>query len=951
MTTRPANTQARASDKTLGVPSAAVSRDRAARDLALYYTPLCLVACLVGFYLRLYRIDAQSLWWDEAISLHLATSSVGAILADRAAHVNPPLYFLLLKGWVAVAGTSAFSARFLSVWFNVLLIPAAYGFGRRFLDRRTGLVVAVLTASSALYVVYSQEARVYALLPVVYLALLALAERLTRAPSRAGRGRSWREWLLLIGVQTIALHLHYATLFAVAYVNLLLFAGLRGNRPAIVRWLVSLALVALLFLPWVAAVYGQRAAVTADAGIDDPFVEALPWGFFINLLWTFQWTGLTAATGNLGMQVLSVVVAALLLVGLALLSSRGRRRRSSPRMLLHWAGPLLPAVLLWQAKPLSHPRYVLTFSVALFLLTSYVLAQIAARRALGRVAAVLLALSVTLLSIVALGAWYTDPQFAKDDVSALATWLQDSVHNDLVIVPSQDWSLDYASPASPSLREHIIRPSPADEAATWRALASRTRAEQRVFLVTYPRDHRDRRNLIPFALDAVGHLVESQRFKGPLVRAYSIEGPVERPQEWTPADARFGPLRLSSSWVEPDPPADTAIAVSLRWRLDQAVEDSYRVSLRLQDLDGWTWSSLDEWLIDGEGRPTEAWDIGAESITYHVLPIPPGLPPLTYTLSLGVYASGDDSPIVPLDLLDSAGNPSGHYLWVSTVALRPAVGVRGDPYGAAPVLEPLAGTSSLGEGLVLVAFSVDREAVATGQSVLVTLQWRAASAPLPDLRPALVLEQEGNTIATAGEAPANGRYPTDRWHAGEEVLERRRLTVPPGALPGRATISVQLADRRVVLGSVEVGASRATYDVPPMDCEVNTRFGDVAELLGYDLSAAPFVSGEPVTITLYWRALEGATEADLTVFTHLLAADGRLVAQHDGPPVAGARPTRGWLTGEIIADPHEMVFRELYSGPSTIEVGLYDATTFDRVSTVDGEDAVILPTVADIEAP
>jgi len=51
---------------------------------------------LIAFALRLYRIDYQSIWRDEGVSLHLAASSIPVILADRAGNVHPPLYFILL---------------------------------------------------------------------------------------------------------------------------------------------------------------------------------------------------------------------------------------------------------------------------------------------------------------------------------------------------------------------------------------------------------------------------------------------------------------------------------------------------------------------------------------------------------------------------------------------------------------------------------------------------------------------------------------------------------------------------------------------------------------------------------------------------------------------------------------------------------------------------------------
>jgi hypothetical protein len=390
------------------------------------------------------------------------------------------------------------------------------------------------------------------------------------------------------------------------------------------------------------------------------------------------------------------------------------------------------------------------------------------------------------------------------------------------------------------------------------------------------------------------------------------------------------------------------VSLALRWTLYEPVGKRYRVSLRLSEPDGWLWSVADDWLLDAEGNPTDDWRPGAASVTYHLLPLPPGLPPLVYTVSTGVYSMDDDGIVAQLDLIDAEGNPSGHFHAIGSVPLRQAAGVRGDPYGAAPELTTIGEPGVLDAGVALEAAWLDRRALAPGESVYVTLRWRATDAPLPRLRPVLILEQAGSNLAESGGEPANGRYPTTLWQQGERVLERRRLTAPPGAGPGPANVAVELAGQRILLGEVVLEAQTAVFEPPAMGSEVSVRFGEVAELLGYNLAPEPYISSQPVTITLYWRALPGATDADYTVFAHLLAADGHLVAQHDGPPAGGARPTRGWLQGEVIADTHAMVFRESYSGPATIAVGLYEAAAVDRVLTSQGETAALLPTAVSI---
>ena len=125
--------------------------------------------------------------------------------------------------------------------------------------------------------------------------------------------------------------------------------------------------------------------------------------------------------------------------------------------------------------------------------------------------------------------------------------------------------------------------------------------------------------------------------------------------------------------------------------------------------------------------------------------------------------------------------------------------------------------------------------------------------------------------------------------------------------------------------------------------ELYVRFGDFAELVGYNLPATTVSAAQPLQITFYWRALKGTSPTGYMVFTHLLSGDGHLIAQHDGAPAGGARPTNDWIPGETIVDLHQMTFYDTaYAGPARIAVGLYDPAT-GRVLTGTGDDQAILP--------
>ena len=55
----------------------------------------------VGLALRLLKLGSMSYWFDEAISLSIAQADLGLILTNAIRSSHPPLYYLLLKGWLA----------------------------------------------------------------------------------------------------------------------------------------------------------------------------------------------------------------------------------------------------------------------------------------------------------------------------------------------------------------------------------------------------------------------------------------------------------------------------------------------------------------------------------------------------------------------------------------------------------------------------------------------------------------------------------------------------------------------------------------------------------------------------------------------------------------------------------------------------------------------------------
>jgi len=78
-------------------------------------SPLALLGLilLLAFALRVYRLEHQDIWGDEALSIHISKMALTEI-PTAGASVHPPLYYLLLHGWTRLSGWSPYALRYLS---------------------------------------------------------------------------------------------------------------------------------------------------------------------------------------------------------------------------------------------------------------------------------------------------------------------------------------------------------------------------------------------------------------------------------------------------------------------------------------------------------------------------------------------------------------------------------------------------------------------------------------------------------------------------------------------------------------------------------------------------------------------------------------------------------------------------------------------------------------------
>jgi hypothetical protein len=223
---------------------------------------LLLAGCL-----RCDRLALPLLSSDEAFSWRLTTYSVAELLGHMPGDAHPPLYYLLLKGWIVLFGDSPFALRGLSVVFALASIVVLYGLCREAaarlpsapdssLTRPSGALFAALLLALHLAPVDepSRNARMYS--QGIFLAGLT-AWLLLRALRCQGGGLGW--WLGYGLAVTAFCYTHYYAFFTVAAQALFVAGDLivraRKNSAASVRtslagFLLAGGLAFLLYVPW-----------------------------------------------------------------------------------------------------------------------------------------------------------------------------------------------------------------------------------------------------------------------------------------------------------------------------------------------------------------------------------------------------------------------------------------------------------------------------------------------------------------------------------------------------------------------------------------------------------------------------------------------------------------------------------------------------------------------------
>ncbi len=249
------------------------------RSLRARWVVLALAACfVVGAALRFYRLGSESIWFNEWLAIDHARRSFSSLLGALQTDSHPPGYFLLLKAWTLIFGTSEAAVRSLSAVAGVLGIGAIYVLARRLAGERVALLSAALIVVSPFHIYHSQDARQYTLF---FLFAVLSMDAFLRILEKGTRRRYAYYASTTIGV----LYLHYHAVFLVlaqAILATIHFARSGWKGPAVRRLLLAWS-VGLVFLVPVGLLTAKQLAIPFHSTfwLDAPSLRTLGQAFTV----------------------------------------------------------------------------------------------------------------------------------------------------------------------------------------------------------------------------------------------------------------------------------------------------------------------------------------------------------------------------------------------------------------------------------------------------------------------------------------------------------------------------------------------------------------------------------------------------------------------------------------------------------------------------------------------
>lgn len=651
---------------------------------------------LVAFWLRLYDLTLQDIWWDEARNLDVALRPLSEVATAPELDIHPPLYFWLLHVWLQIGGIDrelpaepiAYMGRYLSVFAGVATVASLYcwgglvgGSGR--VRGGLALVGVGLGALSPFWLAESQETRMYTVgfvflslagLALFYRALPISGAHLDRAePGRWGMTTTARRLGAYVLLAAAALMVHYNVAFILVAWHIWWACWAIGQfrsgpfrsgpfrsgpwRAYLLESFGAGVAVLLLLVP-IFPIALRQIPTYANPNLIVP-------GFATYLVENWRaYLGGYAVDGTFIPEWMAAWlwgVALLMMVGVGIhlaggLQGRWQREHTVVSFLVCWvAGGLVLYYIAVMDRGAFNVRYAAFITPALYMLVAVGVVKVG----LGRPLATLLPVGILGVGLMlGVRADLQDEAYFREDVAGVVAWLEQSSDVADVILVDQRYPFGFYWPGFADHPEQSPRPPLGVAPARYLFVDINTLDGQltdfladaeRVFWVQWFESDTDPRRAVPFLLDQAGERVESRSFRGFSVGVWQLhdEKTFQIGEQWAPVEVTFHDAVYA---VEQSIPtrveahgSRVQFPVVIRWRsLPETLPRRWKARVAVYGPDGGRAVQSDERLLNDRHLFPGEWGEADGPLNVYLptleLPVDPGI----YELRLLVY--DEDAP-------------------------------------------------------------------------------------------------------------------------------------------------------------------------------------------------------------------------------------------------------------------------------------------------------------------
>jgi len=277
-------------------------------------------------------------------------------------------------------------------------------------------------------------------------------------------------------------------------------------------------------------------------------------------------------------------------------------------------------------------------------------------------------------------------------------------------------------------------------------------------------------------------------------------------------------------------------------------------------------------------------------------------------------------------------------LSLALLVLKLAVVDRSETLFRRPLLQPGAVLPAIdhpldrayADGMTLLGYSLSASSLPADGSLRVDLYWSVRQPPAGRYQATVYLADAAGFLWSPRDSYRPRGYhrppPTTTWQPGQYALDSHEIEPLAGTPPGTYRLVVVLFDRdslaplsvldaqgqpaapELTLAQVTLTRPRQPAE-PPARNRIDRPLGALT-LLSADFDRAEAAPGDPVYLTLFWRA-EAAVDAAPAAPLELQTAEGRAVVSYELSP-----PVDAWQAGDVWRSQHRLLLPADLTGGS-----------------------------------